>query len=49
MDPEFVRRDEPTPLVGDPTKARATLGWEPEISFEDLIGEMVDFDVRRLA
>ena len=42
VDPAFVRPPEATPPVGDPSRARAVLGWEPEISFEQLIGEMVD-------
>lgn len=41
IDASFVRAPEPTVLVGDPTRARTALGWLPEHSFEDLIGEMV--------
>jgi GDPmannose 4,6-dehydratase len=48
IDPQFVRGVEATPLVGDPSKARRVLGWEQLVSFEELIGEMVDFDVARL-
>jgi GDPmannose 4,6-dehydratase len=36
------------PLVGDPSRARETLGWEPERSFEDTIDEMVDADLAAL-
>jgi GDPmannose 4,6-dehydratase len=32
-------------LLGDASKARAKLGWSPEISFADLIAEMVAADV----
>ena len=39
---------EPTRLVGDPTKARTTLGWEPTVSFEELVREMVEGDLRAL-
>ena len=49
IDPEFTRGVEAVPLVGDPSKARRVLGWEPQVSFEELIGEMVDFDLARLA
>jgi GDPmannose 4,6-dehydratase len=48
VDPAFVRPPEATPPVGDPSHARAALGWEPEISFEDLIGGMVAADLERL-
>jgi GDPmannose 4,6-dehydratase len=33
-------------LLGDPTKAREKLGWTPEISFPEMITEMVAYDVR---
>jgi len=48
VDPQFTRGVEAVPLVGDPSKARRVLGWEPQVSFEQLIGEMVDFDLARL-
>lgn len=48
IDPQFTRGVEAVPLVGDPSKARRVLGWEPQVSFEELIGEMVDFDLARL-
>ena len=32
-------------LLGDPSKAKEQLGWEPEISFEDLVKEMVKADL----
>jgi GDPmannose 4,6-dehydratase len=48
VDPRFARGVEEVPLVGDPSKARRVLGWEPQVSFEELIGEMVDFDLARL-
>ncbi len=47
--PEFVRAPDPVPLVGDPSKARTQLGWEPRTSFEDLIGMMVAADLRELS
>jgi GDPmannose 4,6-dehydratase len=45
VDPSLARDTEPVPLVGDPSRARTTLGWEPERSFEDTIAEMVDADL----
>jgi GDPmannose 4,6-dehydratase len=48
VDPALVRAPDPVPLVGDATRARERLGWAPEISFEELIGEMVESDVRAL-
>jgi GDPmannose 4,6-dehydratase len=47
-DPQLTRGVEDVPLVGDPSKARSVLGWEPEVSFEELIAQMVDYDIARL-
>jgi GDPmannose 4,6-dehydratase len=35
-------------LLGDPSKARRELGWEPTVSFEELISMMADADLARL-
>ncbi|MFC2037558.1 GDP-mannose 4,6-dehydratase [Chloroflexota bacterium] len=48
VDPEFYRPAEVDLLVSDPTKAQQTLGWKPEVSFEDLIQMMVDADLAHL-
>ena len=48
VDPRFIRPAEVDLLVGDPSKARRTLGWEPAVSFEELVTMMVDADLRRL-
>ncbi|MGZ4176278.1 MAG: GDP-mannose 4,6-dehydratase [Solirubrobacteraceae bacterium] len=48
-DPTLVRGPEQTPPVGDPGRARAELGWEPTLTFEQLIGRMVDADLAQLA
>jgi GDPmannose 4,6-dehydratase len=48
VDPAFVRPPERWAPVGDPAHARATLGWEPEVSFDALIAEMVAADVAEL-
>jgi GDPmannose 4,6-dehydratase len=45
VDPEFYRPAEVDLLVADPRKARDALGWEPEVSFEALVRQMVDADV----
>jgi GDPmannose 4,6-dehydratase len=47
-DPEFLRPAEVDHLVGDATKARDKLGWEPRVSFRELVELMVDADVERL-
>jgi GDPmannose 4,6-dehydratase len=49
VDPEFVRPSDPVSLVGDPSKARRQLGWEPRTSFEELIRMMVEHDLRELS
>jgi GDPmannose 4,6-dehydratase len=47
IDPRFARPAEVDVLLGDPAKARAKLGWQPEISLEDMIAEMVEADLTR--
>jgi GDPmannose 4,6-dehydratase len=47
FDQRFMRPAEVDHLVGDPTKARTVLGWEPEVGFEQLVGLMVDADIQR--
>ncbi len=47
-DPKFIRPAEVDLLVGDASKAHARLGWEPSITFEDLIQMMVDADMKAL-
>jgi GDPmannose 4,6-dehydratase len=48
VDPEFLRPAEVDHLVGDASKARKKLGWEPKVSFRELVEMMVDADVERL-
>jgi GDPmannose 4,6-dehydratase len=49
VDPRFMRPAEVAVLHGDATKAKQKFGWLPEICLEDLIAEMVDADLERLA
>ncbi|MBI3839412.1 MAG: GDP-mannose 4,6-dehydratase [Planctomycetia bacterium] len=44
VDPKFYRPAEVDQLLSDPTKAREKLGWEPRVTFEELVREMVDKD-----
>jgi GDPmannose 4,6-dehydratase len=48
IDPKLFRPAEVDVLLGDATKARTVLGWEAEISLEQMIREMVDADLERL-
>ncbi len=48
-DPRFVRPAEVDLLIGDPSKAKRELGWEPEVSFEDLVAMMIAADIDRVA
>ena len=47
-DPKFYRPAEVDQLVGDASKARRVLGWEPRVSFEELIHMVVDADLEAL-
>jgi GDPmannose 4,6-dehydratase len=49
VDPAFLRPAEVDHLIGDSSKARRVLGWEPQVSFEQLIAMMVDADLARLS
>jgi len=48
LDPRFLRPAEVEHLVGDASKARDKLGWEPRTSFEQMVGLMVDADLELL-
>ena len=45
VDPRYFRPAEVDLLLGDPSKAKAKLGWEPKVTFEGLVDMMVDADV----
>jgi GDPmannose 4,6-dehydratase len=46
VDARYFRPTEVDTLLGDASKARATLGWRPRVTFEDLVAEMVTADFR---
>jgi GDPmannose 4,6-dehydratase len=48
VDQSLVRGPEPTPNIGDASKARRELGWRAELSFEQLVERMVRADLRAL-
>ncbi len=48
QDPRYMRPAEVDLLVADPSKARRVLGWEPTVSFEELVRMMVDADLKLL-
>jgi GDPmannose 4,6-dehydratase len=47
-DPVLMREDEHFQLVANPAKANQNLGWQPQVSFEQLIAQMVQADLQRL-
>ena len=49
MDPQHLRPAEVEHLVGDYSKAREKLRWEPRVQFEELVRMMVDHDLELLA
>ncbi len=49
IDPDYYRPTEVPSLLGDATKAKELLGWEPKIGFDELIDEMMDEDLKHAA
>lgn len=49
IDPRYFRPTEVELLIGDPAKAKADLGWLAETSFEQLVTEMMDADLKIVA
>ncbi|WP_237150521.1 GDP-mannose 4,6-dehydratase [Polynucleobacter duraquae] len=47
IDPRYYRPAEVETLLGDPAKAKERLGWFPEISFDEMISEMVESDLQK--
>jgi GDPmannose 4,6-dehydratase len=48
INPQFLRPADVDTLLGDASKAKKKLGWSHKISFQALVHEMVDEDVRWL-
>jgi GDPmannose 4,6-dehydratase len=48
IDPRYFRPAEVDVLLGDASKAREGLGWEPSVTFEELVRIMVDADLTAL-
>jgi GDPmannose 4,6-dehydratase len=48
FDERYLRPAEVDLLIGDPTKAKQKLGWEPSVTFEQLVALMVEADLRAL-
>ncbi len=48
IDPKYFRPAEVDLLVGDSTKAKANLGWEPKVKFNELVEIMVESDIKLL-
>ncbi|MGE0592500.1 MAG: GDP-mannose 4,6-dehydratase [Vicinamibacterales bacterium] len=49
IDPKLLRPAEVDHLIGDAAKAKQELGWEPSVSFQQLVAMMVDADLERLS
>jgi len=49
QDPHLYRPAEVDLLISDPSKARVQLGWEPQVSFKELVEMMVEADLQRLS
>jgi GDPmannose 4,6-dehydratase len=47
IDPRYFRPSEVETLLGDPSKAKNKLGWEPQITFQEMISEMVAYDLHQ--
>ncbi len=45
---DFMRPAEVDRLIGDSSKAKAKLGWQSEVTLEEMIREMVDVDLKRI-
>ena len=46
VDPRYYRPTEVETLLGDPTRARLELGWQPKVTFPELVKEMIEEDLR---
>ena len=48
IDPRYYRPTEVDLLIGDARKAKAQMGWEPKVTFQELVHRMVDYDLAQL-
>jgi GDPmannose 4,6-dehydratase len=48
LDPKYLRPAEVDYLIGDATKARRAFGWQPKVTFKELVQIMVDADIEQL-
>lgn len=48
-DERYYRPAEVDLLIADPSKARSVLGWEPSVSFKELVAMMIEADINRLS
>ncbi|MFT4802852.1 MAG: GDPmannose 4,6-dehydratase, partial [Psychroserpens sp.] len=46
VDPQYFRPTEVDLLLGDPTKSKTQLGWEPEYDLAGLVKDMMDSDIK---
>ena len=46
IDPKYFRPTEVDLLIGDPTKAKEKLGWEPQIQLAELVEDMMSSDIK---
>ena len=46
IDPKYFRPTEVDLLIGDPTKAKEKLGWEPQIQLSELVKDMMSSDLK---
>ena len=49
IDPRYFRPTEVDSLLGDPSKAHNVLGWRHQTSFAELVAEMLDADIKKVA
>jgi GDPmannose 4,6-dehydratase len=47
IEPEFYRPSDVEYLCGNATKAKEKLGWEPQMTFQELVGDMLNFDLEQ--
>ncbi|TDT61024.1 GDP-mannose 4,6-dehydratase [Fonticella tunisiensis] len=48
IDPRYFRPTEVDLLIGDPSKARKELGWQPRVTFEELVKIMMEADLKKV-